>query len=56
MDEIFEDYFEAVIEIAETLYDLTKDEVVYNKEHFEECFYEGTDAERAVFLLSTLCI
>ncbi len=56
MEETFEDYFEVVIEIAESQYEISKEEIVYNKEHFEGCFYEGTDAERAVFLLSTFCI
>jgi len=56
MDEFYEEYLEEVIEIAEEQYDISKEEIVYNNEHFERCYYEGTTPEKAVFLLSSFCI
>ena len=56
MEEIYEDYLEDVIEIAESHYDIAKEEIVYNHEHFERCFEEGISADDAVFQLSNFCI
>ena len=56
MEETYEDYLEDVIEIADTQFDISKEEIIYNEEHFEQCYEEGTEAERAVFLLSNFCI
>tara|TARA_R110000737_G_C14538373_1_gene478526 strand:+ start:255 stop:425 length:171 start_codon:yes stop_codon:yes gene_type:complete len=52
MDESYEEYLEDVIEIAEAKFELSKEEIVYNNEHFENCFEEGMSAEDSVQLLS----
>tara|TARA_R100000541_G_C1851580_1_gene77704 strand:+ start:399 stop:569 length:171 start_codon:yes stop_codon:yes gene_type:complete len=56
MEDTFEDYLDDVIEIAEEQYDISKDEIVYNDEHFRHCYNDGTDANKAVMLLSNFCI
>jgi len=56
MTEEYEDYLEEVTEIATTQYDISTEEIVYNNEHFEQCFEEGTTAEEAVKILSGLCL
>jgi hypothetical protein len=56
MIEDYEDYLEEVHEIASTEYEITKEEVIYNNEHFEQCYEEGTTAGHAVFLLSQFCL
>ena len=56
MEDYYEDYLEDVIEIADKQFDISKEEIIYNSEHFEQCFEDGTDPEHAVFLLSNFCI
>jgi len=56
MDEYYEEYLEEAIQIAESKFDISKEEIIYNNEHFEQCYENGTDVERAVFLLSNFCI
>ena len=43
----FEDYFEEVLELVIN-YDITIDEVVYNKEHFENCYEQGMQPDDAI--------
>lgn len=52
MNEEYEDYLENAIELAEAKFDIPKEEIHYNNEHFLQCYEEGTDIEQAVFLLA----
>ena len=53
--EDFDDYLEEVKDLSEN-YELTTEEIHYNLEHFEQCFENGTDADKALFLLSSFCL
>ena len=56
MRETFEDYMETVIEVAESNYEITKDELVYNEDQFRQYYEDGTSAEKAVLLIANYCL
>jgi hypothetical protein len=55
-DELYEEYIEDAIEIAENNYEISKEEIIYNDEHFRQCYENDTEVEQAVLLLSNFCI
>ena len=55
-DEEYEEYLDDAIDIAESNYDISMEEILYNDEHFRQCYENGTDAEQAVLMLSNFCL
>ena len=49
--EHYDEFLESVLEIAKIEYEISKEEIDYNEEHFLQCYQEGTSAGHAVFLL-----
>jgi hypothetical protein len=52
----YDEFLESVLEIAKIEYEISKEEIDYNEEHFLQCYQEGTSAGHAVFLLSSTCL
>ena len=52
----YDEFLESVLEIAKIEYEIAKEEIDYNEEHFLQCYKEGISAGHAVFLLSSTCL
>lgn len=52
----YDEFLESVLEIAKIEYEISKEEINYNDEHFLQCYEEGISAGHAVFLLSSFCL
>lgn len=55
MEEIYEDYLEQVLEIALKEHEIPKEEILYNNEHFENCYNDGISVEEAISILTGFC-